>query len=63
MKQPEFPEGWDEERVRRVIAYYGAQTEEEVVAEGEATLDPLRATVMEVPVDLVLKVRELIAKQ
>ncbi len=63
MKQTKFPEGWDEERVRRVLAHYEAQTEEEAVAEDEAALDPLRATVMEVPVDLVPTVRELIAKR
>jgi hypothetical protein len=28
-----FPPGWDEERVRKVIAHYEQQTEEKVVAE------------------------------
>lgn len=63
MNQKNFPKGWDEERVRRVIAHYEAQTEEEAVAEDEAALDPSRNTVMEVPVDLVPTVRELIAKR
>jgi hypothetical protein len=63
MKQSKFPEGWDEERVRRVLAHYEAQTEEEAVAEDEAALDPARGTVMEVPVHLVPTVRELIAKR
>lgn len=63
MNQKNFPKGWDEERVRRVIAHYEAQTEEEAVAEDEAVLDPSRNTVMEVPVDLVPTVRELIAKR
>ena len=36
MKQGTFPLGWDEERVRRVLAHYEQQTEEEAVAEDEA---------------------------
>ena len=36
MKQSEFPPGWDEERVRSVIAYYDQQTADEAVAEAEA---------------------------
>jgi hypothetical protein len=34
-----FPGGWDEERVRRVLAHYEAQSEEEAVAEDESALD------------------------
>lgn len=29
MKQNKFPPGWDEERVRRVLAHYEEQTEAE----------------------------------
>ncbi len=36
VKQNEFPAGWDEERVRQVIAHYEQQTEDEAVAEDEA---------------------------
>jgi hypothetical protein len=32
-KQSAFPPGWDEQPVRRVLAHYKKQTEEEVVAE------------------------------
>ena len=32
MKQTRFPPGWDEDRVRRVLAHYERQTEEEAVA-------------------------------
>jgi len=35
MKQRIFSPGWDEEKVRRVIAHYEEQTEEEAVAEAE----------------------------
>ena len=62
MKQSKYPKGWNQERVQQVIAHYEAQSEEETVAEDEAAFDPTRATVMEVPPDLVPTVRELIAK-
>lgn len=38
MKQSKFPPGWDEQRVRKVIAHYKAQTEDEAVAEDGAML-------------------------
>jgi hypothetical protein len=62
MKQSEFPPGWDAERVRRVLAHYETQSEEEAVAEDEAALEALGQTVMEVPTELVPTIRELIAK-
>jgi len=62
MKQSKFPPGWDEERVRRVLAHYEAQTEEEAVAEDEATFEDHTQTIMEIPSELVPIVRELIAK-
>lgn len=63
MKQTKFPPGWDEERVRRVLAHYEEQTDEEAVAEDEAALDDKSHTPMEVPNELVSAVRELIAKR
>ena len=57
-----FPPGWDEERVRKVIEYYDAQTEEEALAEDEAAFRDEGHTVMEVPPELVPAIRELIAK-
>jgi type II secretory pathway component PulC len=62
MKQNRFPPGWDDERVRRVIAHYESQTEEEAVAEDEAASEDQQQTLMEIPRDLVPFVRELIAK-
>lgn len=63
MKQSRFPEGWDEERVRRMLEHYENLTEAEAVAEDEASFEDRTQTVMEVPVDLVPVVRELIAKR
>ena len=62
-KQNAFPPGWDEDRVRRVLAHYEEQTEEEAVAEDEAALEDEAQTLMEVPNDLVPAVRQLIAKR
>jgi hypothetical protein len=62
MKQAEFPEGWDEEKVRRVLAHYEQQSEDEAVAEDEAAYEDRTQSVVEVPVELVPAVRELIAK-
>ena len=62
MKKPKFPDGWDESRVQQLLAHYEGQSEEEAVAEDEATLADPNQTVMEVPSKLVPAVRELIAK-
>ena len=62
MKQSRFPPGWDEKRVNDVLAHYESQTEEEAVAEDEAASEAAGQTVMEIPTELVPKVRELIAK-
>jgi hypothetical protein len=62
MKESRFPPGWDEERVRRVLAHYDQQSEEEAVAEDEAAFEDPTQTVMEVPRELVPAIRELIAK-
>jgi hypothetical protein len=61
MSQSKLPEGWGGEKVRRVLAHYEAQTEGEALAEDEAGIKS-SDTVMNVPHDLVPKVRELIAK-
>ena len=62
MTQNRFPEGWDEERVQRVLAHYESQTEEEAVAEHEAAYEDQTQSFVSVPVELVPAVRELIAK-
>lgn len=63
MKQSRFPQGWDEDRVKRVLQHYESQTEEEAVAEDEAAYENRSQTLMEIPTDLVPAVRELLAKR
>ena len=62
MKQSRFPPGWDAERVRRVLAHYKWQSEEQAVAEDESAFEALGQTVMEVPTEIVAAIRDLIAK-
>ena len=62
MKGKNFPPGWDEERVLRVIEHYDDQTDNEAVAEDEAAFEATVYTTMGVPIELVPAVRELIAK-
>ena len=62
MRQHRFPPGWDEARVRKVLAHYEEQTEDEAVAEDEAAFEDPTQTMMEVPHKLVPAIRELIAK-
>ena len=56
-----FPPGWDEERVQRVLRHYDSLTEVEEVAEDEATFEDCTQTVMEIPNELVPAVRALLA--
>jgi hypothetical protein len=63
MKRTKFPEGWNEQRVRELLEHYEAQSDEEALAEDEAAFESTTHTAMEIPVDLVPKVRELIAKR
>lgn len=62
MSENKLPEGWDESRIRRVLAHYEQQTEAEAVLEDEAGVQPAE-TVMNVPHEVVAEVRELIAKR
>ena len=63
MNESKFPSGWDEQRVKRILAHYESQTDEEAVAEDEAAYEETTITTMGVPIELVPVVRELIAKQ
>ena len=62
MSQTNFPHGWDEARVRDVLAQYESQTEDEQFAEIEAALEGQDVTMMAVPTALVPEVRALLAR-
>jgi hypothetical protein len=61
MKKQEFPPGWDEKRVKELIAHYENQTEDEEFADIEAAREATDITLMAIPTELVPKVRALLA--
>lgn len=63
MSRSRYPQGWDEGRVKRLLERYDLQSDDEAVAEDEASWESTTSTTMEVPIDLVPTVRELIAKR
>jgi len=63
MRENNFPPGWDEQRVRKIIEHYERQSEDEAVAEDEAPYEDASYTLMEIPKELIPKVREMIAKR
>ena len=62
MKENRFPPGWNEQRVRDVIEHYEAQSDEEALAEDEASFEDDPETIIKVPTQLVPAVRELIGR-
>ena len=62
MTDQHFPEGWNEERVRRVLAQYDIQTDAEAAAEDDAAFTENGRTVLEVPAELMPVIRELIGQ-
>jgi hypothetical protein len=63
MRNEVFPPGWDEARVKRLIAHYDEQDDLAQVAEDEAALRAEGQTTMVVPTELVPAIRELIARR
>jgi hypothetical protein len=63
MTDQKFPPGWDEERVKEVIAHYDQQTDDEEFAEIEAAHEAEDITMMAIPTELVPEVRALLARK
>jgi predicted dinucleotide-binding enzyme len=63
MSKQKFPPGWDESRVKAVIAHYESQTEDEEFAEIEAAREAEDVTLMAIPTELVPEVRALLARK
>lgn len=63
MSKQQFPPGWDQARVERLIAHYDAMNDDALVAEDEAAQEKEGQTMMVVPTELVPSVRELIARK
>lgn len=62
MSKQEFPPGWDESLVQRLITHYEQMDDDAMVAEDEAAQEAEGQTLMVVPTDLVPAVRELIVR-
>ena len=60
-KTTNFPPGWDEERVQRLLQHYDSVSEDEEVAEDEAAFQNATQTLMAIPKELAPAVRALIA--
>ena len=63
MTKQNYPPGWDEQRVKDVLAHYESQTEDEEFAEIEAVLESKDDTLMSIPKELVPEVRALLARK
>ena len=63
MSEQKFPPGWDEKRVREVLAHYEEQTEDEQFAEIEAAREAEGMTLIAVPTELASEVRALLARK
>lgn len=63
MSKTRLPKDWDQAHVDRVRRHYEDQTDDEAIAEDEAAYTATTHTSMNIPVELVPKVRELIAKR
>jgi len=57
-----LPRDWSEDRIQKVLKHYDSQSEEDAVSEDEAAYEHDGQTIMEIPSELVPKVRDLIAK-
>ena len=55
-----FPLGWDEERVNKVLLYYEAQAEHQALAEVNAAAENANYSIVLIPNELVPEVRLLL---
>ena len=58
-----FPRGWDEAKVRKVLAHYEGQSEDEQFIDVEAARKRANITMMGVPTKLVPQIRALLARE
>lgn len=63
MNEKRFPRGWDEQRVKQLIAELDARTGEEWIAADEAAADSGDQAVVTVPTALLPEIRRLFATQ
>ncbi len=59
-KKTEFPDGWDEARVQRVLTHYEKQTDDEAVAGDKRAWADKEASAVQVPNAILAEVLALI---
>ncbi|MBI4871513.1 MAG: hypothetical protein HY814_08095 [Candidatus Riflebacteria bacterium] len=60
MRKTKLPPGWDENRVRRVLEHYEAQSDEDAANEDELAYSTITETVVRIPVRLLPQIRRLL---
>ena len=63
LKKQRLPKGWTEEQIRKLAEYHDNMTEDQQVAEIEASLNDENQTMMMVPTELVPEIVKLINKK
>lgn len=61
MNEQRFPKGWDEQRVKQLLAELDTRTDDEWLAADEATDAADDQTVISVPTSLLPEIRRLLA--
>lgn len=62
MDEPKFPEGWDADRVQRLIDHYEELSDDEMAAEDEEAVEEhVGQSVVTVPDELLPAIRQLLA--
>ncbi|HZQ09549.1 MAG TPA: hypothetical protein VFD70_23430 [Anaerolineae bacterium] len=62
MKKNQFPKGWDEKRIQRVLAHYEKQSADEAAIEDDQAFNRKEGVVVEVPRELMPLIREILAQ-
>ena len=57
-----YPKGWNRKRVQVLIDHYENQSDEQAIAEAEASYNATDSAMIQVPIALVPRVQRLIAR-
>jgi hypothetical protein len=63
MSKEKLPPGWDETRVKKLLARYEQMDDDGMIAEDEASSELKGQTLMVIPTEYVSAVRELIERK
>jgi hypothetical protein len=63
MSKQQFPPGWDESRVKKLLKHYEQMDDDTMIAEDDAAAELKGQTLMVIPTEYVSAVRELIERK